>query len=157
MTYSTEESVSWLLNYAGRLATRRTTSKLQTHGITPPQWAVLAQLMEQDGQSLSGLGARALFDGPTMTGIVDRLETGGLVQRRRDSSDRRVINLYLTQRGKALMDELPAIGELTDKEILQGLNRNEVDCFVHTLRQMIARQSSEEAAAPAGRIPTIHS
>lgn len=137
MTYSTEESVSWLLNYAGRLATRRTTSKLQAHGITPPQWAVLAQLTEQDGQSLSGLGAKALFDGPTMTGIVDRLESSGLVQRRRDSLDRRVINLYLTERGKDLMKELPPIGKLTDDEILKDLSPAEVDCFVSVLRRII--------------------
>lgn len=144
MAYSTEDSVSWLLNYAGRLATRRTTSKLQAHGITPPQWAVLAQLMEQDGQSLSGLGAKALFDGPTMTGIVDRLETGGLVQRRRDSSDRRVINLYLTQKGRNLMVELPPIGRMTDEEILHGLSREEADCFIDTLRRIISHHAGDE-------------
>jgi len=146
MTESTEESVSWLLNYAGRLATRRTTSKLQQHGITPPQWAVLAQLMERDGQSLSGLGARALFDGPTMTGIVDRLEAGGLVRRRRDSSDRRVINLYLSPAGRELMVKLPAISNLTDAEILAGLSADEVACFIGTLRRIIARHAAEDAA-----------
>jgi DNA-binding MarR family transcriptional regulator len=144
MVYSTEDSVSWLLNYAGRLATRRTTSKLQAHGITPPQWAVLAQLMEQDGQSLSGLGAKALFDGPTMTGIVDRLETGGLVQRRRDSTDRRVINLYLTDKGRDLMAELPPIGRITDEEILRGLSREEINCFIDTLRRIISHHAGDE-------------
>jgi DNA-binding MarR family transcriptional regulator len=144
MVYPTEDSVSWLLNYAGRLATRRATSKLQPHGITPPQWAVLVQLTENDGQSLSGLGARALFDGPTMTGIVDRLESGGLVQRRRDSSDRRVINLYLTQRGRELMANLPPIGRLTDDEILQNLSRDEIDCFGDVLRRIIAHHAGDE-------------
>ncbi|MGI8549805.1 MAG: MarR family winged helix-turn-helix transcriptional regulator [Dehalococcoidia bacterium] len=147
MLYTTEDSVSWLLNYAGRLATRRTTSKLQTHGITPPQWAVLAQLMEQDGQSLSGLGGKALFDGPTMTGIVDRLETGGLVQRRRDSSDRRVINLYVTAKGRDLMHRLPPIGRLADEEMLRGLSPEEIDCLVSTLRRIIALHSSETEVA----------
>jgi DNA-binding MarR family transcriptional regulator len=145
MPYTTEDSVSWLLNYAGRLATRRTTTKLQTHGITPPQWAVLAQLRERDGQSLSGLGAKALFDGPTMTGIVDRLESGGLVQRRRDSSDRRVINLYLTPKGNELMVELPPIGKLTDDEILQGLTNEEASCFIGTLRHIIAHHADQES------------
>jgi MarR family transcriptional regulator, organic hydroperoxide resistance regulator len=145
MTESTEESVSWLLNYAGRLATRRTTSKLQAHGITPPQWAVLAQLVEQDGQSLSGLGAKALFDGPTMTGIVDRLEAGGLVSRRRDSSDRRVINLYLSPEGRELMTKLPEVSKLTDAEIVSGLTPEEVACFVGTLRRIIAQHVTDDA------------
>jgi DNA-binding MarR family transcriptional regulator len=152
MAYSTEDSVSWLLNYAGRLATRRTTSKLQAHGITPPQWAVLAQLMEQDGQSLSGLGTKALFDGPTMTGIVDRLETGGLVQRRRDSTDRRVINLYLTDKGRALMVELPPIGEITDEEILRGLSREEAQRFVGTLRRIISSHPADEDQGAASYV-----
>jgi DNA-binding MarR family transcriptional regulator len=147
MKETTEESVSWLLNYAGRLATRKTTSKLQPHGITPPQWAVLAQLMEQDGQSLSGLGAKALFDGPTMTGIVDRLEAGGFVRRRRDSSDRRVINLYLSPEGRELMSRLPAISTLTDSEILSGLSEEEAVCFVATLRRMIARHFADEVVS----------
>jgi MarR family transcriptional regulator, organic hydroperoxide resistance regulator len=142
---STEESVSWLLNYAGRLASRRATMKLQAHGITPPQWAVLVQLTEQDGQSLSGLGAKALFDGPTMTGIVDRLETNGLVERRRDSTDRRVINLYLTPRGRELMARLPAVSKLTDAEILRGLSAEEVDCFIGTLHHIIDRHAAETA------------
>lgn len=146
-SYTTEDSVSWLLNYAGRLATRRTTSKLQSHGITPPQWAVLAQLMEQDGQSLSGLGTKALFDGPTMTGIVDRLETNHLVQRRRDSSDRRVINLYLTDKGRELMRRLPPVGQLTDQEMLGGLRPEEIDCLVSTLRRIISLHSAEIEAA----------
>ncbi len=149
MTDTTQESVSWLLNYAGRLASRRTTSKLQAHGITPPQWTVLAQLMEQDGQSLSGLGSRALFDGPTMTGIVDRLETSGLVQRRRDSTDRRVISLYLTDRGRALMAALPPVGQMIDEEILRGLSREEIDCFVGTLRSIVAAYTRDEVRATA--------
>lgn len=138
MPYTTENSVSWLLNYSSRLATRRATSKLQAHGITPPQWAVLAQLMEQNGQSLSSLGTKALFDGPTMTGIVDRLESNGFVERRRDSRDRRVINLYLTDKGRELMHKLPPIGQLTDEELVRDLSKEEVDCLVKTLRRIIS-------------------
>lgn len=136
-----EDSTGWLLNYAGRLAVRRLASKLQPHNITPPQWGVLVRLSEKDGQSLSELGARALFDGPTMTGIVDRLETGGFVERRRDSSDRRVINLYLTQRGRELVQTLPLIGQDTDRDMLAGISSKEQECFVNGLRKVIANLS----------------
>src|SRR6266571_8902297 len=115
-----DESINWLLNYAGRLANRQFAAKLQAYGVTPPQWGAMLCLIEKDGQSLSEIGARALFDGPTMTGIVDRLEAGGLVERRRDSADRRIINLYLTERGRAVMDSLPHIGADTDAVLLAG-------------------------------------
>lgn len=136
-----DESTGWLLNYAGRLAVRRFAARLQDFGITPPQWGVLGRLAEKDGQSLSELGARALFDGPTMTGIVDRLESSGYVERRRDSSDRRVISLYLTDLGRELITSLPPIGTETDRELLAGTPPDEQACFRRALRTIIQNLS----------------
>jgi DNA-binding MarR family transcriptional regulator len=132
-----DDSTTWLLNYAGRLAVRQFATRLQPYGITPPQWGALVRLSERDGQSLSEIGARALFDGPTMTGIVDRLEANGLVERRRDSIDRRVINLYLTERGRSLIDSLPHIGADTDASLLSDFNEPEIARFRDLLRRVI--------------------
>jgi MarR family transcriptional regulator, organic hydroperoxide resistance regulator len=136
-----DESASWLLNYAGRLAVRQFAARLQAYGITAPQWGALLRLVEKDGQSLSEIGGRALFDGPTMTGIVDRLEASGLVERRRDSNDRRVINLYLTDDGRSLMSSLPSIGPDTDAALLAGLSEAALACFRQALRHVIANLS----------------
>lgn len=133
-----DDSTTWLLNYAGRLAVRQFAARLQPFGITPPQWGALIRLSERDGQSLSEIGARALFDGPTMTGIVDRLEANGLVERRRDSGDRRVINLYLTDRGRSLMASLPHIGADTDAILLAGLDESAITGFRELLRKVIS-------------------
>jgi len=141
MSDRVEESTSWLLNYGGRLAVRRFAARLQAHGITPPQWGVMVRLGQRDGQSLSEIGARALFDGPTMTGIVDRLEAGKLVQRRRDSADRRVINVYLSEQGRALMQSLPPIGRDTDRELLAGLPASDLACFRKALAKVISNLS----------------
>jgi DNA-binding MarR family transcriptional regulator len=136
-----DESTSWLLNYAGRLAVRQFAARLQPYGITPPQWGALVRLSERDGQSLSEIGARALFDGPTMTGIVDRLEGSGLVERRRDSVDRRVINLYLTERGRSLIESLPHIGADTDASLLSDMDEHEIARFRDLLRKVIENLS----------------
>ena len=141
MANSTSTSAGWVLNYAGRLAVRQFAARLQPFGITPPQWGALLCLMEKDGQSLSEIGVQALFDGPTMTGIVDRLELNGLVQRRRDSSDRRVISLYLTEQGRLLMQSLPLIGPQTDAALLTGLGETDLACFCQALRHVIANLS----------------
>jgi MarR family transcriptional regulator, organic hydroperoxide resistance regulator len=132
------DSVGWLLNNAARLASRRLSSKLAGYNVTPPQWGVLVALWEQDGLSLSELAKRSFFDGPTMTGIVDRLEKANLVERRRDSTDRRVISVYLTEEGKRLQDQLPALSEDANRDATAGLSPDEIDRFVHTLRKIIA-------------------
>jgi DNA-binding MarR family transcriptional regulator len=135
------DSVGWLLNNAARLASRRLSGKLAGYSVTPPQWGVLVALWEQDGLSLSELAKRSFFDGPTMTGIVDRLEKASLVERRRDSTDRRVISVYLTAEGKRLQAQLPTLSQEANEEATKGLSPDEINQFVGTLRKIIANLS----------------
>ena len=141
MTASLNDSVGWLLNNAARLSARRLSGKLAGYNVTPPQWGVLVALWEQDGLSLSELAKRSFFDGPTMTGIVDRLEKANLVERRRDSSDRRVISVYLTEEGRTLQEQLPTLSDEANQEALAGLSDEETERFVATLRKIIANLS----------------
>lgn len=137
MATSLQDSLGWLLNNAARLSSRRLSVKLAAHNVTPPQWGVLAALWEQDGLSLSELAKRSFFDGPTMTGIVDRLEKSTLVERRRDSTDRRVISVYLTDEGRELRALLPKLSEEANDDAVAGLSANEVEQFTRTLRKVI--------------------
>jgi DNA-binding MarR family transcriptional regulator len=141
VTTALDQSLGWLLNNASRLAARRFSTKLALHNVTPPQWGVLVALWEQDGLSLSELAQRSHFDGPTMTGIVDRLEKAGLVERRRDTTDRRVISVYLTAEGRRLQETLPELGEEANREAVAGLTRDQVDSLVATLRVVIKNLS----------------
>lgn len=136
-----DDSLGWMLNNAARLVQRRFSAKLAPHGVTPPQWGVLVALWEQDGLPLSELAKRSYFDGPTMTGIVDRLESAGLVTRRRDSQDRRVISVYLTDAGRALENVLPGLSEETNREAVAGLPDDQVSQFCDTLRHLIQNLS----------------
>src|SRR5688500_17356760 len=141
MPSSLQDSLGWLLNNAARLSSRRLSNKLAGYNVTPPQWGVLVALWEQDGLSLSELAKRSFFDGPTMTGIVDRLEKANLVERRRDSTDRRVISVYLTEEGRRLQAQLPALSEEANQEALDGISEAEVEGFVGILRRIIANLS----------------
>jgi DNA-binding MarR family transcriptional regulator len=148
MSSALDESLGWMLNNAARLTQRRFSTKLSPHGVTPPQWGVLVALWEQDGLSLSELATRSFFDGPTMTGIVDRLEHGGLVERRRDSQDRRVISVYLTDAGRALQSVLPALSDETNQEAVAGLSAAQVRQFSETLQRII-KNLEQVPAKPA--------
>jgi DNA-binding MarR family transcriptional regulator len=132
-----DESLGWLLNNAARLMQRRFSTKLAPYGVTPPQWGVLVALWDLDGLSLSELAHRSFFDGPTMTGIVDRLEHGGLVERRRDSQDRRVISVYLTDAGRALRSVLPPLSEETNREAIAGLSEAQVRQLTEILHHIV--------------------
>jgi DNA-binding MarR family transcriptional regulator len=70
--------------------------------ITYPQYLVLMVLWEHDDLSVSEIGQRLFLDSATLTPLLKRLETGGLVTRQRSRDDERHVVISLTARGKAL-------------------------------------------------------
>ncbi len=103
-----EDCISFLAGKAAQQVTRRAREKLASHGVTPVQYAVLKVLWGQDGQSGAELSNRLRLDSASITGVIDRLESAGLVERRGDQADRRVHRLFLTDKSRALRDPLDA-------------------------------------------------
>ena len=75
---------------------------LEPLGLTYPQYLVLLTLWEQEGLPLKAIGARLGLDSGTLTPLLRRMETAGLVTRSRDSEDERVVRINLTPRGRRL-------------------------------------------------------
>jgi len=87
---------------------RRVTKELaRQHGLTGPQVTVLKILEGVGALSLSELGERMSAKSSTITGIVDRMERDGLVERQRSTHDRRVVHLEATARGRAIAAAVP--------------------------------------------------
>src|SRR5260370_13365779 len=76
--------------------------------ITPPQWGALSLLLAQDGQTIGTMSQKRGVDAPTATGTITRLEQNGLVDRRHDREDRRVVKVYLTDEGRAISKTRPS-------------------------------------------------
>jgi DNA-binding MarR family transcriptional regulator len=77
-------------------------------GITYPQYLVLMVLWEEDGQTVSAIGRRLFLDSGTLTPLLKRMEAAGLLTRRRDAVDERQVRAQLTDRGRAMRDEVLA-------------------------------------------------
>jgi DNA-binding MarR family transcriptional regulator len=99
-------TVGTLMGKIHRAMKRFMEGQMKNFDITPPQFEVLLTLWEKDGRALNELGKMLSRDGPTITGIIDRLEKKALVQRRRDSADRRCIRVELTPKARGLRDEM---------------------------------------------------
>lgn len=129
-------SVGFLLARAARSMKRALETRLSAYNITATQYIVLTVLDEQDGISLSQLGQQLYFDNPTITGIIDRMERDGLVERRRIADDRRVINIFLTEKSHALLEEIQPIAELTNREAMKEFTSKQKTEFVKTLHHV---------------------
>lgn len=89
--------------YSTSLAmTRLYKSLLDALGITYPQYLVLLVLWERDGLSVSELGNRLFLDSGTLTPLLKRMETAGLVTRQRAQEDERRVHIALTDSSRLL-------------------------------------------------------
>ncbi|MFC3694742.1 MarR family winged helix-turn-helix transcriptional regulator [Chenggangzhangella methanolivorans] len=80
-------------------------------GLTYPQYLTMLALWEIDRQSVSELGQRLRLDSGTLTPVLKRLESAGLVRRSRNRADEREVEISLTDRGSAMRDEALGVRE----------------------------------------------
>jgi DNA-binding MarR family transcriptional regulator len=109
--------------------------------ITPPQWGALALLLAQDGQTIGTMSQISGVDAPTGTGIITRLEQNGLVERRHDREDRRVVKVYLTDEGRDIINTMASPVKQFDQSMTRGFDEGEKAHFVAQLQQIIANVS----------------
>ncbi|SDH85652.1 DNA-binding transcriptional regulator, MarR family [Pseudomonas benzenivorans] len=82
---------------------------LQALGLTYPQYLAMMVLWEGDGITVGEISARLLTDPGSLTPLLKRLEAEGLLKRVRSSADERVVQLHLTDKGRALREQAKAI------------------------------------------------
>lgn len=128
-----EECVSFLLGKAYQQVNLTARQRLTPHGVTPVQYAVLRALAERAGQSGAELGERLRLDSATITGLLDRLEQAGLLERRPDAADRRANRVHLTQRARALQPALDQVMDELNADILGGFQATEAQQLVNQL------------------------
>ena len=92
--------------YSANLAFGRAYKKgLDELGLTYPQWIAIVALWEQDGQTVSELGAKMFLESNTLTPILKKLEAAGYLRRQRDPADERQVRISLTEAGRRLREK----------------------------------------------------
>lgn len=131
----TFKNVNDLIGVIHRCMRRFFESQMKKYDITPPQFEVLLTLWNEDGIVLSELGRRLSRDGPTITGIIDRMEKKKLVTRKRSMRDRRVIQVYLTPYAWEIKENLMR----TQQEAGQDITNNFTEQDIRVLDEMLQR------------------
>src|SRR5690349_8754892 len=75
---------------------------LRILGVTYPQYLVLLVLWQRDGLTVSEIGERLYLDSTTLTPLLKRMETMGLLNRQRSKADERQVLISLTLQGRDL-------------------------------------------------------
>ncbi|MDZ7959891.1 MAG: MarR family transcriptional regulator [Aulosira sp. DedQUE10] len=134
-------NIGYRIKLLSQLLTRKFTEKLEPFGLTPFHWLVLCCLWEEDGLPTSSIGDRLKQVGGTLTGVLDRMEERGLVRRERDTHDRRIWRIWLTDAGRELETILPPISAELREQAMSGISASERELFSQLLNRAIANLS----------------
>ena len=109
------------------------------YGITPAQYNVLRILRGSHPKTLtcSALGQRLLDRTPDVTRLLNRLDRHGFIRRARAQHDRRVVEVGITDDGRALLSRMDADIEAVEQRLMQHLSPDEhrhLSCLLDRIR-----------------------
>jgi MarR family transcriptional regulator, organic hydroperoxide resistance regulator len=110
------------------------------YGLSGAQVKVLLGVSIDEDTTMRGLADRLSYDASNLTSLIDRLERGGLVERRARESDRRVTELRLTAAGRRVRDEFWTV--LNTQGPLDGLSMNRLSELDRALTAALERGGS---------------
>ncbi len=125
-SYSTEESIGYLMRRIVTAVGQAVETRMCEPGSpTYPQWVPLYKLHVGAATTVAELARACELDTGAMTRLLDRLEAKGLCRRVRSLEDRRVVNIELTDEGRAAAKEVPYVLSRVQNEHLAGFTAEE--------------------------------
>jgi DNA-binding MarR family transcriptional regulator len=140
--WSAEESIGYLLRTALSTTMRAAETAMRPHGLTSVQWAPLMIISRGGNPTAASLARDLNTDTGAMTRMLDRLEAKGLLMRTRSATDRRVVELTLTEQGRELTGLIPHhLAEVYNNH-LAGFSHDEFEVLKQSLRRIIANRDN---------------
>jgi DNA-binding MarR family transcriptional regulator len=127
-------------------------------GLTGPQGNVLRTLIQHGPLSSAELSRKLFVTPSNMTGIIDRLENKGLIERIKKKGDRRIVLINLTEKGIELSKNVP---DSIEKKLISGLadlEPEEVRSLLKAMNQILSLVDAEDLPdMPIGLNPSVNS
>ena len=135
-SFKTRAPLGYLIHEVARLMKRRFEDEARLHNITLPQWRTLTQIAANEGITQAQLASNIDVDPMTLSGILNRLEKRGLIDRFPDPADSRAKLTTLTPEGEELLGMARRLGMEMYETALAGIDPAEVTVAQNVLRQM---------------------
>jgi DNA-binding MarR family transcriptional regulator len=140
-----DEALCFALYSASHALTGFYRPRLDELGITYPQYLVLLALWERDGVAVGGLAERLRLDYGTLSPLLKRLESAGLITRERRADDERSVTISLTDAGRGLHAGADCIPD--EVFTATGLDADSFEALRETLQRLTAAVTASSAGA----------
>lgn len=132
-----DEHLGFLVHDVARAFTAAYATRMSGLGLTRPQARVIAYTRRYPGITQVELAEYLGVGRMAMTGLIDRMESKGMIQRADDPGDRRVKRVHLTAAAKSLQPEMEDIARELHGSAIEGISTRDLRTTVATLRKML--------------------
>lgn len=139
--YQLDHQLCFAIYRAGQAMTRTYKALLSPLGLTYPQFLVMLVLWEHGELSVKQIGGYLGLDSGTLTPLLKRMEQSGLVTRRRDAQDERIVRVAATEAGFGL--RAPACDVMDALRARATLAESELESLRQTLHRLSATLETE--------------
>jgi DNA-binding MarR family transcriptional regulator len=131
-----QDVILFILSKANQKVYATFKSRLQPHNLTPVQALVLHALYDEEGVSAGELGKRLGLDSATLSGVLDRMEENGWLIRNVFKEDKRVVNIFLTEKSRQVRNRFLKETSELNQEVLSIFNTEERLLFIRMLKDL---------------------
>ena len=131
-----ENHVSFWLIRLSKLINADFTSKTRHLGLTVAAIQTLSCLASRDGLTVSELSIACFIEQPTLTKILNRLESDKLIRRKASKRDKRLVQIHITAAGRKMLPKLKPIMAGIEHRVLAGLSQQDIKTVTRILGTM---------------------
>lgn len=130
-----EDSLNYLVYKTNSVLKGQMQTALKFFDITSEQWVLLKRLNQRDGMNQKELSIESFKGQAAITRSLDILEKKGLIERRKSANDRREYLVYITNRGKMLLDDAQPDMDDYQKKLDNVLSMQEMETLKRLLNK----------------------
>lgn len=148
--FEAAHAVSSIYRAANAVRAHVTNEVLREYDLSWTGFVVLWVVWIWDGTETRHAAESAAISKATLTGVVKTLEARGWIERRGRQDDRRLVELYLTPEGRALMEELYPRFNAVEAKVVEGLSSKRRKDLTKSLRDIVGTlERSSHVSEPA--------
>ncbi|HCT63918.1 MAG TPA: MarR family transcriptional regulator [Lachnospiraceae bacterium] len=131
-----KECINFLLTTAQHNVFQFLSVKLTKYDITPSQYGVLSCLWGKTHATPKQIAEILCLETSTISGVLDRMQKKGLIDRVINKEDRREVQVTITEKGKALQQPITEIIDEVNAQVLKDFKMDEITSIKNALREI---------------------
>ncbi|MBZ0217840.1 MAG: MarR family transcriptional regulator [Fimbriimonadaceae bacterium] len=134
---SLDDFLPYLINRISNRLNMDLSASMKSLGITIPYYRILSVLNARNGSSIGEIVVYTMTEQSTVSKLIGRMESNGLVERRPDPSDGRIVNIHLCQAGREALAKIRPLALTHYLRAIEGIDKEEQKSLIGTLHKVL--------------------